>query len=66
MFLKCFNKCSIIFIGKTFKFFESEQLSIFNESIIIYRKTQKVKKKDFIEKQHEKMEISNFIQKVIF
>ena len=38
MFLKRFNKFSIIF--KAF-----ERLSIFYVSIIIYRKTQKVKKK---------------------
>ena len=40
---------------KAFKFFENsifEWLSIFNKSIILYRKTQKVKKNDLIEKKN--------------
>ena len=53
MFFKRFNKFRIIFIDKAFKFFEKnvfEQLSIFNESIIIYWKAQEVReKKDLIE-----------------
>ena len=46
-----------------------ERLSIFNDSIIIYRETQQVKKKLSYrdEKYYKKMGmIRNFIQKVLF
>ena len=51
MFFKGFNKLRITSIEKM-NFLKAkvfEWLSIFNESIIIYRKTQKVNKNDLIE-----------------
>ena len=61
MFCKRFTKFRMIFIEKGLNILKTkvfEQLSIFNEAMIIYRKTQKVKKKkDLTEtiKYHEKM-----------